>query len=144
MHPDMFVHGKTARRSPPFGDEGDAALCSPVVGAKSPGALAPMVRLCPCSPWWIPLQTAVIAQGSPNRTANVLKSSVGGRTLLGWLRLTCFAWSGKELLSSLPTAYYTFLHHAATVHDYDLKIRPCHLQRCRLPGGSSYIVTSSF
>ena len=26
-----------------------------------------------------------------------------------------------------------FLHHAATVHDYDLKIRLCHLQRRRRP-----------
>lgn len=29
----------------------------------------------------------VMAQGPSNRTANVLKSSVSGRTLLGWLRL---------------------------------------------------------
>jgi hypothetical protein len=31
-----------------------------------------------------------------------------------------------------------FLHHAATVHDYDLKIRPCRLQRCRPPGSTNF------
>jgi hypothetical protein len=31
-----------------------------------------------------------------------------------------------------------FLHHAATVHDYDLKIRPRHLQRCRPPGSTNF------
>jgi hypothetical protein len=38
----------------------------------------------------------MMAQGSSNKTAS---------NLLGWLRLARFAWSGKELLSSLPTAY---------------------------------------
>jgi hypothetical protein len=47
-----------------------------------------------------------MAQGSSNRTANFLKSSVGGRTLPGWLRLAGFARSGKELLPSPPTAYH--------------------------------------
>ena len=56
---------------------------------------------------WLPWSitgSPVMAQGSSNRTANFLKSSVGGRTLPGWLLLAGFAWSGKELLSSPLTA----------------------------------------
>jgi hypothetical protein len=46
------------------------------------------------------LVSPVMAQGSCNRTANIHK------TLLRWLRLARIAWSFKELLSSLPTAYH--------------------------------------
>jgi hypothetical protein len=35
-----------------------------------------------------------MAQGSSNKTADLLKSSVAVGTLLGWLRLARFAWSG--------------------------------------------------